>query len=239
MRPPQSRKRWPTFCSESCTGGLRLRNTPHRYRLYLNRKDMRREINLVRQTRGRKAHAGPEGSVHNLEQIFEELNSKYFGGHDGAAGARLEPLRSRTRLGHFDPSHNMIVISRIFDDLRAPLLALRIRDVSRDAAPASIRWITAARGGACTRRNSRRTRNYFRNSRKRKRCCESCLDYCNVWLSTPASLYPALATCSRITGIARSTYSWPIEMCRAAIVSRPASHAGVSASPAVGEAVGI
>ena len=33
-------------------------------------------------------------------------------------------IRSRTRLGHFDPSHNMIVISRIFDDASAPRLAL-------------------------------------------------------------------------------------------------------------------
>src|SRR6202044_1674714 len=33
----------------------------HRYRLYLNRKDMRRRISLVRQARGRKAHTGPEG----------------------------------------------------------------------------------------------------------------------------------------------------------------------------------
>src|SRR5580658_9496453 len=49
----------------------------HRYRLYLNRKDMRRQINLVRQARGRKAHAGPEGSVHHLEDIFEEMNGKY------------------------------------------------------------------------------------------------------------------------------------------------------------------
>src|SRR5580692_2774650 len=44
----------------------------HRYRLYLNRKDMRRQIGVVRQTRGRKAHAGPQGIVHDLEQIFEE-----------------------------------------------------------------------------------------------------------------------------------------------------------------------
>src|SRR5271168_2156937 len=48
----------------------------HRYRLYLNRNDMRREISLVRQTRGRKAQAGPEGRVHNLERIFEEINLK-------------------------------------------------------------------------------------------------------------------------------------------------------------------
>ena len=96
----------------------------HRYRLYLNRKDMRRRINLVRQERGRKAHAGPAGSVHHLEEIFEELNGKYFGGMMARPALGWSHVRSRTRLGHFDPSHNMIVISRIFDDPRVPRLAL-------------------------------------------------------------------------------------------------------------------
>jgi len=96
----------------------------HRYRLYLNRKDMRRRISLVRQTRGRKAHAGPSGVVHNLEQIFEELNAEFFGGMMARPALGWSRFRSRTHLGHFDPSHNMIVISRIFDDPRAPRLAL-------------------------------------------------------------------------------------------------------------------
>ena len=96
----------------------------HRYRLYLNRKDMRRQISLVRQTRGRKAHTGPQGSVHNLEDIFEEINGLYFGGMMARPAIGWSPVRSRTRLGHFDPSHNMIVISRIFDEARVPRLAL-------------------------------------------------------------------------------------------------------------------
>ena len=96
----------------------------HRYRLYLNRKDMRHRISLVRQERGRKAHAGPIGSVHHLEEIFEELNGKYFGGMMARPALGWSHVRSRTRLGHFDPSHNMIVISRIFDDSRVPRLAL-------------------------------------------------------------------------------------------------------------------
>jgi hypothetical protein len=100
------------------------RQYAHRYRLYLNRKDMRRQIQLVRQLRGRKVHAGPEGSEHNLEQIFEELNAKHFGGMMARPALGWSQIRSRTRLGHFDPSHNMIVISRIFDDPRAPRLAL-------------------------------------------------------------------------------------------------------------------
>jgi len=96
----------------------------HRYRLYLNRKDMRRQINLVRQTRGRKAHTGPQGLAHNLEEIFEEINGKYFGGMMARPALGWSHIRSGTRLGHFDPSHNMIVISRIFDDSRVPRLAL-------------------------------------------------------------------------------------------------------------------
>jgi hypothetical protein len=100
------------------------RHYEHRYRLYLNRRDMRRRINLVRQTRGRKVHMGSQGAVHNLESVFEDLNRKHFGGMMARPSLGWSYVRSRTRLGHFDPSHNMIVISRIFDDPQAPHLAL-------------------------------------------------------------------------------------------------------------------
>jgi hypothetical protein len=100
------------------------RQYEHRYRLFLNRQDMRRRINLVRQARGRKVHLGSQGSVHNLEEIFEDLNQRHFGAMMARPGLGWSHVRSRTRLGHFDPSHNMIMISRIFDDPRAPRLAL-------------------------------------------------------------------------------------------------------------------
>jgi hypothetical protein len=96
----------------------------HRYRLYLNRRDVRRQINLIRQTRGRKVHLGALGSVHNLEEIFEDLNGRHFGGMMARPALGWSRIRSRTRLGHYDPSHQMIIVSRIFDDVRAPLLAL-------------------------------------------------------------------------------------------------------------------
>jgi hypothetical protein len=100
------------------------RQHQHRYRLYLNRRDMRRRIDLMRQSRGRKAHKGPEGSTHDLVTIFEELNIRHFGGMMARPELGWSHIRSRTRLGHFDPSHNTIMISRIFDDPRAPRLAL-------------------------------------------------------------------------------------------------------------------
>src|SRR5215471_9499737 len=41
----------------------------HRYRLYLNRRDVRRQAQLVRQVRGRKFVSGPQGEHHNLEEV--------------------------------------------------------------------------------------------------------------------------------------------------------------------------
>src|ERR1700687_5745474 len=51
-----------------------------RYRRYLNRKEMRRCLQLVKQTRGRKFVSGPKGNVFDMEQLFEDLNVRYFHG---------------------------------------------------------------------------------------------------------------------------------------------------------------
>lgn len=109
-------------------GKLYRKATPaiytHRYRLYLNRKDVRRQTHLVRQIRGRKFISGPQGALHNLEEIFERLNARYFDGMLGRPLLGWSRGASRNQLGHFDPSHNAIVISRIFDRPRTPALAL-------------------------------------------------------------------------------------------------------------------
>ncbi len=96
----------------------------HRYRLYLNRKDVRRQAQLVRQIRGRKFISGPQGRLHNLEEIFERLNTRFFDGLLGQPQLGWSRYASRHQLGHFDPSHNAIVISRIFDRPQTPALAL-------------------------------------------------------------------------------------------------------------------
>ena len=96
----------------------------HRYRLYLNRRDVRRQAHLVRQIRGRKFISGPQGEVHNLEEIFERLNHAFFDGLLGRPQLGWSRGTSRAMLGHFDPSHNAIIISRIFDRPGVPPLAL-------------------------------------------------------------------------------------------------------------------
>jgi hypothetical protein len=96
----------------------------HRYRLYLNRRDVRRQMHLVRQIRGRKFLSGPQGAHRNLEDIFERLNQQFFDGLLGRPQLGWSRQASRSMLGHFDPSHNAIIISRIFDRPEVAELAL-------------------------------------------------------------------------------------------------------------------
>ena len=96
-----------------------------RYRRYLNRADIRRRLQQVKQQRGRKAIRDPKGGHFDLCAIFEELNLKYFHGLMARPqlGWSLRP--SRTTLGHYDPSHNVIVITRLFDNESVPELLVR------------------------------------------------------------------------------------------------------------------
>jgi hypothetical protein len=100
------------------------RQFAHRYRLYLNRRDVRRQAQLVRQVRGRKFISGPQGQHFNLEEVFERLNRQFFDGLMGRPQLGWSRGVSRSMLGHFDPAHNAIIISRILDQARLPALAL-------------------------------------------------------------------------------------------------------------------
>jgi hypothetical protein len=95
-----------------------------RYRRYLNRRDIRRSLDLVRQIRGRKRVEHPRGYKFDLEQMFEDLNFRYFHGLMARPRLGWSPNASRTLLGHYDPSHNAIVLSRILDGPDTPKLAV-------------------------------------------------------------------------------------------------------------------
>jgi hypothetical protein len=95
-----------------------------RYRRYLNRKEMRRSLQLVKQSRGRKFVSGPKGDAYDLETIFEELNLAYFHGWMARPLLGWSRLPSRVMLGHYDPSHNAIILSRLLDSVRVPRLAV-------------------------------------------------------------------------------------------------------------------
>ncbi|HTU47367.1 MAG TPA: SprT-like domain-containing protein, partial [Bryobacteraceae bacterium] len=96
-----------------------------RYRRYLNRSDIRRTLLSVKQERGRKSYRDPRGRVYDLSAIFEELNFQYFHGLMArpALGWSLRP--SRTTLGHYDPSHHVIVLTVLLDSEKAPELLVK------------------------------------------------------------------------------------------------------------------
>jgi SprT-like family len=95
-----------------------------RYRRYMNRRDIRENLNVVRQIRGRKRVEAPQGLHFNLEEMFEDLNFRYFFGLMARPALGWSPHASRTMLGHYDPSHNTIVLSRIFDRPDTPRVAV-------------------------------------------------------------------------------------------------------------------
>jgi hypothetical protein len=95
-----------------------------RYRRYVTATHMSRKAYLVRQIRGRKRIASAQGDTYNLEMIFEELNSRFFHGLLARPQMTWSSERARNRLGHYDPAHNAIVVSKVFDHPRVPQFVL-------------------------------------------------------------------------------------------------------------------
>lgn len=95
-----------------------------RYRRYLNRHEVRRALHLVRQIRGRKLLDPPEGCHYDLEDIFEELNQRFFDGLMARPKLGWSRRASRVALAHYDPSHNSIVVSRALDRPDVPRLVI-------------------------------------------------------------------------------------------------------------------
>jgi predicted metal-dependent hydrolase len=95
-----------------------------RYRKYLGRRDVSTKAHLVRQERGRKLLLTAHGRHYNLEEIFEDLNSRFFHGLLARPLMTWSRHASRQSLGHYDPAHNTIVISRVFDRADMPKCAV-------------------------------------------------------------------------------------------------------------------
>lgn len=95
-----------------------------RYRKYVGGHDISAKANLVRQIRGRKRIDSPQGDVFHLEAIFEDLNRQFFHGLLARPRMTWSRIRSRRSLAHYDPAHNAIVVSRVFDHPEVPRYAV-------------------------------------------------------------------------------------------------------------------
>ena len=95
-----------------------------RYRKYVSTHEVNQKAHLVRQMRGRKRLHSAQGRWYDLDTIFDKLNTKFFHGLLGRPRMSWSQSGARNMLGHYDPAHNAIIISRVFDHFAVPRYAV-------------------------------------------------------------------------------------------------------------------
>ena len=90
------------------------------YLAYVFNDSSRRRIEEARRQRGHKRQGPAQGRCFNLQEIFQDLNRRFFHGELSPPRMGWSPKRSRTSLGHYDPAHHSITISRLLDSLQVP-----------------------------------------------------------------------------------------------------------------------
>ena len=100
---------------------------PHemlQYKRYIHRKDMRDRIQAVRLERGRKQLGPAKGDVYDLKALFDQLNFEYFFGLMPRPAIGWSLRVSHGILGHYDPSHHTIVLSKRLDSTDVPQMVV-------------------------------------------------------------------------------------------------------------------
>ena len=95
-----------------------------RYRKHVASHGIARQVHLVRQIRGRKRLGSARGHFYDLDTIFEGLNARFFHGLLARPQMSWSQTKTRRILGHYDPAHNAIIISTIFDHPGLPAYVL-------------------------------------------------------------------------------------------------------------------
>jgi len=95
-----------------------------RYKRFASSASVTRQTELIRHARGTKRFTGPEGRYYNLNEVFDTLNVRFFGGLLGRPELTWSEHHAKRSLGHYDASHNTIVVSRVFDRPSSPRYAI-------------------------------------------------------------------------------------------------------------------
>ncbi len=95
-----------------------------RFKRFASSPAVQRQTELIRSTRGSKRYFGPEGRYFHLDEVFDSLNMRFFGGLLGRPNLTWSEHHAKRSLGHYDAAHNTIVVSRVFDRPSSPRYAL-------------------------------------------------------------------------------------------------------------------
>jgi hypothetical protein len=95
-----------------------------RYKRFASSAAVTRQTEIIRHARGTKRYFGPEGRYYHLEEVFDSLNVRFFGGMLGRPELTWSENHAKRSLGHYDAAHNTIVVSRVFDRPSSPRYAI-------------------------------------------------------------------------------------------------------------------
>ncbi|MGH9942392.1 MAG: SprT-like domain-containing protein [Pyrinomonadaceae bacterium] len=90
------------------------------YRDFACTPQILRAADIARRRRGRKIISSSRGSYYNLDRIFDRLNRRFFSGELEKPTLTWSQRRTRRILGHHDPVHRTIVISKTLDARDVP-----------------------------------------------------------------------------------------------------------------------
>lgn len=98
--------------------------TPHvyerKYRDYACTPQVLRASDIARRRRGRKMISSAHGTTYDLDAMFTQLNRRHFDGTLEKPTLTWSQRRTRRILGHHDPVHDTIVISKTLDADNVP-----------------------------------------------------------------------------------------------------------------------
>ena len=94
------------------------------YKEFISSPRVQRRAQRARRSRGTKNIASPRGYAYDLQTIFRRVNHRFFSNRISGVKIGWSIRRSRQVLGHFDPAHRVIVITRALDHPGTPLFVL-------------------------------------------------------------------------------------------------------------------
>lgn len=92
------------------------------YQRYVRTARIQDALQTAKRERGRKTMRHPAGEFFDLNEIFKDLNSRYFEGQLRMPTMGWSLRRSRSTLGHYDPAHDAVVISNLLDSAESSYL---------------------------------------------------------------------------------------------------------------------
>jgi hypothetical protein len=94
------------------------------YNLYTSSPRALRKLDIIERERGWRFTCDPKGKYRDLEASFDRVNGRYFGGRLPRPELTWTQRRSRSHVGQYDETFNVLSVSRRLDSRHVPLYVL-------------------------------------------------------------------------------------------------------------------